>query len=384
MTSRIVRVSLLTILGSLAAVFVYAGALAVTPVPESEPNDTPATADPISFVAGCGVMSGSIIASDVDYFSFAAPAGSRVWAFVDTSASPTFLDDSILTLFDTNGTTQLEQDDDDATATNCGTTEVNPRSSAIAGRVLTAGGTYFLQVSSFLGSLISSYRLTVVVTSTSSSETEPNDSAATANAIVTSGSLIGVRTGAIGTPTDFDYYSVVAPAGSTLFISADANPERDATGTDVVVDLIQPDGSTVIITVDGTTDTGFPSPPSEVFCYNVPISGTYFVRVHTPLTKTTTGTYSLMVAACGVPATPTPTPTLTNTVVVGGPTSTPTPTRTATATPTATVSLPTATRTFTPIGGVPPPSDIPTLSFPMFAVMGLGLVGAAFLILRRF
>ena len=38
---------------------------------------------------------------------------------------------------------------------------------------------------------------------------------------------------------------------------------------------------------------------------------------------------------------------------------------------------------FGPIGGIAP-SNIPTLSFPMLAFMGLGLLGAAFLILRRF
>jgi hypothetical protein len=43
----------------------------------------------------------------------------------------------------------------------------------------------------------------------------------------------------------------------------------------------------------------------------------------------------------------------------------------------------TSTRTFTPIGGGPAPSAIPTLSFPMLGFLAIGLVSAAFLILRR-
>ena len=78
-----------------------------------------------------------------------------------------------------------------------------------------------------------------------------------------------------------------------------------------------------------------------------------------------TGTYSIMVAACGLPAVPTPTPTLT--VTPGGPTATPT-----------------ATRTATPQGGGGiPPSDIPTLSFPMLLLMGLALIASAFVLVRR-
>ncbi|HEV8610080.1 MAG TPA: PPC domain-containing protein [Thermoanaerobaculia bacterium] len=386
MPSRIARVSLLAGLGSLAAVLLNSAALVLTPIPESEPNDTPATATPVTLVGGCQTVSGSISpGGDLDYFSFTASPGSRVWAFVDTSASPTGQNDSLLRLFGPDGTTQLEQDDDDGTATNCGATLVNQLSSAIAGRTLTAGGTYFLRVEG-VGAPVASYRLIVVVTSSAASEVEPNETPATANPIVASGALIGVRNGEITSTTDADVYSVVAPAGSTLFISADGDPERNG-GVDLVVDLISSDGSTVLISVDSSDNVGFPAPPTETFCFNITTAGTYFVRVRgfQSQTKTSLGTYSLMVAACGVPATPTPTPTVTNTQVVGGPSATPTQTRTVTPTPTATATggAPTATRTFTPIGGGPAPAEIPTLSFPMLTLMGLGLLGTAFLILRR-
>ena len=384
-------VFLLAVLGSLAAVVGQAGGIVT--VPESEPNNTFGTADPISFVGPCGEMSGSIsVTTDVDYFSFSAPAGSRVWASVDTSTSPLFNDDSVLTLFDTNGTTPIEQDDDDFTATNCGPGgtippgTVNPRSSAIAGRLLATGGTYFLQVAPFPDTTVTSYRLTVVVTTSSSAEVESNNTTATANPIVTAGSLVGVRTGnisTIGPPPDVDVYSVFAPAGSTLVVSADGNPERDASGTDVVVDLISTDGTTVVLTADTSANGSASDPPAESFCFNISTTGTYYVRVRTAAGKPSTGTYSLMVAVCGIPFTPTPTatrtatPTVTNTGVVGGPSATPTQTRTPTATVTA---------TFTPQGGGgggPAPSNIPTLSFPMLAAMGVALATAAFVLLRR-
>jgi pre-peptidase len=385
MKSRFFGVLALVACGGLSAIPARADTRDVVPVPESEPNNSPATADALVLAGGCQVASGAITPTgDLDYFSFTAAPGARVWAFVDTSASSTGQDDSLLTLIAPDGTTPIEQDDDDGTATNCGTTIVNQVSSTIAGRVLTAGGTYYLLVGGFSPAVtVTSYRLMVVVTSSATAEVEPNNSSATANPIVTSGSPIGVRNSAIGVLGDVDYYSVDAVAGSTLFISADGDPERNG-GTDIVVDLISPNGSTVIISVDNSDDVGFPAPPAESFCYAVPISGTYFVRVSgfTSTKITTTGTYSLMVAACGLPATPTPTPTRTATTVVGGPTAT--PTRTATVTATSGPATATPTRTSTPLGGGGiAPSDIPTLSFPMLLLMALALIASAFVLVRR-
>jgi hypothetical protein len=221
---------------------------------------------------------------------------------------------------------------------------------------------------------ITAYTVDVVVKTTSSPESEPNNTAASANSIVTALSPIGVRTAEINPIGDGDYYSVVAGAGSSLFISADGDPERNG-GTDVVVDVIAPDGSTVLMSVDNTDNVGFPPPPSEAFCFNIATAGTYFIRVtgFTNSTKMSTGTYSLMVADCSPPiviATPTPTPT--PTTIVGGPTATPT----RTATPTSTATPPGG-------GGVGPPSDIPTLSFPMLLLMGLALIASAFVLVRR-
>jgi hypothetical protein len=345
----IARACVLGICGLILPLFLEPANLVLSPTPESEPNDTPATANPLSLTASCQVVSGSISPlGDVDYYSFTAAPGSKVWALVDTGPSTTGRD-SVLTLFGSDGTTVLETDDDDGIGNNCDATIESRQASAIAGRTLTAGGTYFLRVEAFGGaSTISAYKLFVVVTGGATAESEPNDIAATANPIVTSGSPIGVRNAEINPAGDVDYYSVFATAGSSLFISADGDPERNGVGTDVVVDLIQPDGTTVLLSVDNTDDVGLPAPPAESFCFSIATPGTYFIRVRgfTSSTITTTGTYSLMVADCSpAGAIPTPTPTLTAT-----PTNTPTRTPTPTATPTRTNTAPgpTLTPTTTP------------------------------------
>ena len=65
--------------------------------------------------------------------------------------------------------------------------------------------------------------------------------------------------------------------------------------------------------------------------------------------------------------------------VTGTPTSTPTQTPTPTNTPTNT---PTGVPTFTPTPGVVA-AVVPTLSFPMLALLALALAGAAMLVLKR-
>ena len=381
------RVSLVLVGLVLGAALLQAGSLVLTPTPETEPNNTPATATPLSGVASGQSASGSISPiGDLDYYSFTAPAGSRVWALVDTSGS-TASQDSLLSLFGPDGTTLIEMDDDDAPGTNCDATNDNILSSTISGRPLVTGGTYYLRVEcAGGGAVITPYRLLVVVSSAASAEVELNNTIATANPITTAGSLVGVRDAAISPLGDVDVYSVVVPVGSTtLFISADQDPDRNLSGTDVVVELIAPDGTTVLRTLDFTDSGGFPAPGGESFCFDLATAGTYYVRISGAAAKSVTGSYSLMVAVFGVPVTPTPTATVTQTTIPGTtPTATSTPTVTGSPTPTQTLVAATVTSaaSSTPIGGIVP-SNIPTLSFPMLLVMALGLLSAAFVLIRR-
>ena len=259
MKSRLVGVLALAASGWLAAAVAKSGGLA--PVPETEPNNTPATATALSLAGGCQVASGAISpGSDLDYYSFTAAPGSKVWATTDTGPSTTGRD-SILTLFGPDGTTVLETDDDDAPGNNGDASIESFQASAIAGRTLTAGGTYFLRVESFNAVAMSAYRLFVVVTSTSTAETESNNTAATANSLVTAVSPIGVRTAAIGTVGDVDFYAVTLAAPATFFISTDGDPERNGSGTDLVVDLIGTNGTTVLFSDDNTDEFGPRRPP---------------------------------------------------------------------------------------------------------------------------
>ena len=124
-------------------------------------------------------------------------------------------------------------------------------------------------------------------------------------------------------------------------------------------------------------------------------------NVTSAVTSTEGGSGSAAMASIGVGATPTPTSTPTSTPTN---TPTPTPTNTATSTPTGTpTNTPTATSTSTPTATgtptstptsvpptatqtpapAPPPPTVPTLSFPMLALLALVLAGAALLMIRR-
>jgi uncharacterized repeat protein (TIGR01451 family) len=315
---------------------------------ESEPNGTAGTATPLDLSASCGIASGAISpAGDVDFYSFTAPAGARVWAYVDTggpTAQGSQSRDSLLTLFGTDGTTVLERDDEDGSGNGCDSTTESLSASAIAGHVVAAAGTYYVEVEDFPGvpQTIDPYRLYVVVTTGESAEVEPNDTGLQANTLVPAGQSVGVRSGALSASGDVDIYSVEVENGaSLLYISADADPERDGTGTDVAIDLFTPEAGTLLFTSEGTVSLdalaplgsiggvtplytadssdqyGSPAPPAEGFCFLAPSAGTYYVRVRS--TNSGAGTYSVMAAACAVPPYGCPPFTISGTLGQGSP-----------------------------------------------------------------
>ncbi|HZS03458.1 MAG TPA: IPT/TIG domain-containing protein [Blastocatellia bacterium] len=272
-------------------------------VSEVEPNNTPAQAmqlDPGT--APAIVLGATFPGGDQDYFKFTAPAGAKVWAYVDTGGTRNTNStsrDSFLTLFSSDGTTVIEEDDDDGTGNGCDGTPETVLASVIAGTTLTTAGTYYLRVEQAAGTgVIDPYTLYVVLTTAApAAESEPNDTSANANPIVTANSTVGFRSGAIGTAGDVDFYSVEAKSGDIIFIGNDDDPERDGSGTDTAITLISPTGTT-LLEIDNSDDEGFPAPPAEGACYAIPTAGTYFVRVSHFL-PTGTGTYHLMVAITG-------------------------------------------------------------------------------------
>jgi len=269
---------------------------------ESEPNNLWTNADYLGAVQFATVVGTIASLGDVDYFRFTAPTNAKAWITVDTggmqSRSATTRN-SFLRLLASDGTTVIEEDEDDGTGNGGDATVESPHASAIAGRSL-SGGDYYLQVrDDGDNDVLSPYRLLLTVTTSISAESEPNNTNTTANPIVTPAAPIGVRSGFLHT-NDVDYYSVTVSGRSLLHISADSDPERDGASDNILVDLIGPSGSTVYLTADSSTG-GQPDAAAEGFGFIVASSGTYYVRVREASGQT--GSYHLMVAACAMSGT---------------------------------------------------------------------------------
>jgi hypothetical protein len=277
-----------------------------TPVAEVEPNGTSATATPVPVTAGYARVEGATInpGGDLDFFTITGvPAGARIWIETDTGGTQgggATSRDTVIDLLAADGTTVVENDDDDGTGNGADGTIETGLASIISGRTLTAGGTYFIRVRAFSAtSIINPYALSIVVTNfAGTAEVEANNTAATANPITTAGTLIGIRTGAINVGADADYYSVVAAAGDIVYFNVDADPERDGTGTDLVVEFRDP-ADVLLLSVDSSITGSVSNPAGEGARFAVGAAGTYFVRVR-HFSSTATGTYHLMVAS-GVP-----------------------------------------------------------------------------------
>lgn len=284
---------------SLRAALSAAGPLVL----EVEPNDTPAQAMEIDPATSPALVYGTIRpANDRDFFKFTAPAGAKFWGYVDTGGAPNpgaTSANSLLTLYAADGTTVIEQDDNDGTGNGCDGTVESFSASAIAGRTLTAGGVYYVRVQHGTNNgVIDPYTLYVTLTTSAAvAEAEPNNTTAEANPIIAAGQTIGLRSAAISPAGDVDVFAVTAAANDILHISSDEDPERDGTGNDSFIELLSPTGQ-VLLEIDNSSDVGRPAPPAEAACFLVQTPGTYFVRV-THFESDGTGTYNLMVAVAG-------------------------------------------------------------------------------------
>ncbi len=278
----------------------------VTLVNEVEGNNTPAQATPLPTAGGLVIATGAIQApGDVDYYSFTSPTatGGYVWAFVDTGGvqNPGATSrHAKLTLLSANGTTVLETDDTDGTATGGSGTVVTHSALIAEAPLTTAGATYFLRVEDNAGTgVISPYQLFVQVTGGYHDEIEPNGTAALANEASFPG--YPVASGVINVVGDVDYYKFTAHAGDNLFVAADGVPLRYiGTGPDLVLTLKGPGGVTSLLTADASASTtSSASPAGEGFDYVVPATGTYYAAVRG--FSTSTGSYHLLVAGNNEP-----------------------------------------------------------------------------------
>jgi len=268
---------------------------------EIEGNDSIESATRITFdISGCAIVDAAISsAGDNDFYTFEAPADSRIWVLVDTGGTPNpgaSSQDSQLRLLESDGVTTIEFDDDDGTGTGGDSSVETGLASSIANAQLTTGGTYFLIVNEFNNdNVIDPYRLFVVITHALDDDEfryNANDTAATAIPLIQSAPVNAVQAN-ISPAGDIDFYSVEARAGDILYVAVDGDPERDGTSTDVDVALIDVNGVTALIEADSDSSV----PLSEGFSFNVPVTGTYFVRVR-DIGSVATGSYSILVAAC--------------------------------------------------------------------------------------
>ena len=199
----------------------FVGAFVITPrvfagpaiAREGEPNSTPALATAI--LSNSTIIEGSISpAGDLDYFSFTANAGDRIFAATMTSLSPDGYD-TALDVLDTDGTTVIESDDlNGAFAAG---------SSSVAGVPIALSGTYFLRVRYPGGAgQIIPYRLFFQKrTGAPAAEVEPNDDASPQP--LPAGAYVS---GSLSSASDVDRYTVMVNAGDTLFMSLDEYPSR--------------------------------------------------------------------------------------------------------------------------------------------------------------
>jgi subtilisin-like proprotein convertase family protein len=257
---------------------------------EVEPNGSPgsATALPYKRVR----VRGNIVPNgDQDFYSFHAEAGDRVYAAVMTSYSGSGSTDSQLRLFATDGTTEIEFDDDDGS--------LGSSSSSIAGAAIPSAGTYFLRVNHFSAtSQLRPYELYLSVQSgTPTAETESNDGPGTANSLPANGWVSGARDPAVA--TEQDWYAFTMNEGDTVYLGLDLDPERDNVQWNGRLGLgLFGDGTNQILVVDDGSTGSAANPLSEGFFMTAKNSGTYyaFVDSATAATGGPTATYNLSVS----------------------------------------------------------------------------------------
>lgn len=242
---------------------------------EVEPNDDIVTAMPLG--ANDIKVKGFINpGTDIDFYSFTANMGDRVYVATQTSFSASGNNNSVLDVLSSDGFQVLETDDDDGS--------FGPNSSSIAGTLIPANGTYYVRVKHLSGSIkiLPYFMYFRLQSGTPVAEIEPNNGTSTANVLPDSGWVSGSTSSA----QDLDYYSVTLNAGDTIFLSLDFDPERDNTTWNGLLAFVDPDGN-----YPTANDPNTVSPNSEGFFITVRVSGTYYIVVAPD--DGTTGTYQL-------------------------------------------------------------------------------------------
>ncbi|HWL95099.1 MAG TPA: hypothetical protein VNT79_16385 [Phycisphaerae bacterium] len=230
-------------------------------VPEAEPNDINLLATPLDD-GECG--DGDIDPdSDVDIWSRAdALEDDIVFAYVFTVDSTDSTDSTLEVRSPADAT--LDSDDDDG----------EDDGSAVAGLVLTSNGTIRYRIDENGGNAeITPYTLYQILANPADiqPEIDPNGTALTATAI---DATIMTGDAAIG-EADVDFYAVELAELDIIAVIVDEDPDDDGDRADTILELIDPDGVTVIHVADTTVDNS----NANAMAFEVPAAGTYFIKI---------------------------------------------------------------------------------------------------------
>ncbi|UCG15167.1 MAG: proprotein convertase P-domain-containing protein [Phycisphaerales bacterium] len=285
-------------------------------ITEIEPNDSPATATPMTLPLNGGQLVGP---ADHDWYAITGYTADRIYAYVNNGGSSNSTLDTELLFWAPDGTTLLEYDDDDGDGINSPFNDLryiySTTSSVIAGARMIEDATHYLQILDDDDAPYSSntrtlhrYRFHVGRIPGAWSplaECEPNDTVSAAD-------FTGKHyyAGVIDTADDRDFYAFAAEAGDRVFIALDGDPERDSSGS--VSANLDPDafgGKLVVYDPDGavllsdvsdwnSAQTGGGDYPAQGAFFVARTAGTHHVEVN-PQSSTAqvgpTETYELAV-----------------------------------------------------------------------------------------
>lgn len=194
--------------------------------------------------------------------------------------------DTWVRLYNSSGTLLVDDDDNGPNAPTS-----NVGDSLIYRYTITAATNCFIRASGYNSG---TYQVAVQLENsgtapttggTVTSETESNNTQATANNISTSWrnvNFLSTTTGNIATTTDSDFVSYALTAGDLVTMTVTSTSSLDAK-----LKLLNASGA--VVAVEDGTSVGL-SGDSAIYSYRVPTTGTYFAQVQS---NTGTGTYSL-------------------------------------------------------------------------------------------
>lgn len=205
---------------------------------------------------------GQLQAGDVLTVSMAAATGGRGTNF-----------DTYIELYSNNGVTLIDSDDDGGAG--------GVGDSLIFRTTITSTDTYYLKARSFssgtgtyqLGLLLENLGTPPNTGGALTTESEPNDTAATANDFSTSWRPIQYESTTTGIVAGLDYFEYQFEAGDVITVHATATP---VSSVDLRLRLYDVSGS--LLAFEDGQSFG-PGQDSWIFGYSIPASGRYFVEV---------------------------------------------------------------------------------------------------------